>query len=71
MGSSDLNRTPAIDLTARRKLAEGERVLAWSERPLVELVLDEQDRLVDIPRPDLVKQRRSWRERIARWWRSP
>jgi hypothetical protein len=66
MSERPLDRTPTIDLASRHAIANGERVLTWSKGKLVELILDEQDRLIEIPRPDLVRAPQpSWRERLA------
>ena len=53
--SEELGRTEATDAAARHALGRGERVLTWSHGRLVKLILDEQDRSVEIPRPNLVK----------------
>lgn len=69
MSERQLDRTPRTDLAARHELARGERVLTWSRGELVELIVDEQDRLIEIPRPDLVRPPKpTWRERLAGLW---
>lgn len=66
MADRRLDRTPKTDLAARHELARGQRVLTWSQGELVELILDEEDRLVEVPRPDLVRAPQpTWRERLG------
>jgi len=70
MVSKPLDRTPATDAAALHALGRGERVLTWSGGELVELTVDEQERLIETPRPDSVRPAcPAWRRCLEAFWR--